>query len=358
MAQRWKQAPARSNWGEFGPDDQRGRMNLVTPAKVLQGIAEVREGRTFCLSLPLDVPGGNTMNPRRQPPQRFAVLRDGKSAGQQGFCWPYASEDADLTDVVNDDVVLMSLQYSTQWDSLAHMGSLFDADGDGVAEAVFYNGFRAGQEIRAGAPDTQAPLPFARYPGPQADALGIEHLAAHGVQGRAVMIDLEHHLGRSRQAVGYDTLMRILEDDGVEVEAGDMVCIHTGFADTLLAMNRQPDVARLHETGTGLDGWDDKLLNWIVDVRLACLLADNPAVELVVPKLTLPTAGGSRLRQPRLPLHEHCLFKNGIHLGELWYLTELAGWLRANRRSRFLLTAPPLRLPGAVGSPATPVATV
>ncbi|OGA45178.1 MAG: hypothetical protein A3F74_11705 [Betaproteobacteria bacterium RIFCSPLOWO2_12_FULL_62_58] len=29
-----------------------------------------------------------------------------------------------------------------------------------------------------------------------------------------------------------------------------------------------------------------------------------------------------------------------------------------NRRSRFLLTAPPLRMPGAAGSPVTPVATV
>jgi hypothetical protein len=36
----------------------------------------------------------------------------------------------------------------------------------------------------------------------------------------------------------------------------------------------------------------------------------------------------------------------------------LADYLRAEGRSRFLLTAPPLRLPGAVGSPATPVATV
>ena len=35
-----------------------------------------------------------------------------------------------------------------------------------------------------------------------------------------------------------------------------------------------------------------------------------------------------------------------------------ADWLRAHNRSRFLLTAPPLRLPGAVGSPDTPVATV
>ena len=37
---------------------------------------------------------------------------------------------------------------------------------------------------------------------------------------------------------------------------------------------------------------------------------------------------------------------------------ELARWLRAHKRSRFLFTAPPLRLPGAVGSPATPIATV
>jgi hypothetical protein len=42
----------------------------------------------------------------------------------------------------------------------------------------------------------------------------------------------------------------------------------------------------------------------------------------------------------------------------LWWLRDLAQWLRPRRRSRFLLTAPPLRLPGAVGSPATPVATV
>lgn len=60
----------------------------------------------------------------------------------------------------------------------------------------------------------------------------------------------------------------------------------------------------------------------------------------------------------RLPLHGHCLFKLGVPLGELWHLSALAEWLHEHRRSRFLLTAPPLRLPGAVGSPVTPVATV
>ena len=34
-----------------------------------------------------------------------------------------------LTDVINDDLAILHLQYSTQWDSLAHVGQLFDADG-------------------------------------------------------------------------------------------------------------------------------------------------------------------------------------------------------------------------------------
>ena len=53
-----------------------------------------------------------------------------------------------------------------------------------------------------------------------------------------------------------------------------------------------------------------------------------------------------------------CLFRLGCYLGEMFYLSPLADWLRANGRNRFLFTGPPLRLPGAVGSPATPVATV
>ena len=61
---RWKSRPPDSNWGDFGPDDQRGRMNWVTREKVLQGVAEVKEGLTFVLSLPLDYPGGNGLNPR------------------------------------------------------------------------------------------------------------------------------------------------------------------------------------------------------------------------------------------------------------------------------------------------------
>jgi hypothetical protein len=48
---RWKHRPPGSTWGDFGPDDQLGRMNLLTAEKVRQGIAEVHEGLTFNLSL-------------------------------------------------------------------------------------------------------------------------------------------------------------------------------------------------------------------------------------------------------------------------------------------------------------------
>src|SRR3546814_1025672 len=55
--------------------------------------------------------------------------------------------DPKYVDVWADDVVTLSLQYSTQWDSLAHVGAQFDADGDGVEEAVYYNGYRAGTDL-------------------------------------------------------------------------------------------------------------------------------------------------------------------------------------------------------------------
>ena len=116
-------------------------------------------------------------------------------------------------------------------------------------------------------------------------------------------------------------------------------------------MGRDTDVKALHASCARLDGRDQRLLQWITDSGLAVLIADNYAVEAGP---SVPGTGACAA----LPLHEHCLFKLGVHLGELWHLSELAAWLRAHGRSRFLLTAPPLRLPGAVGSPATPVATV
>ena len=75
---RWKQRPAGSTWGDFGPDDQLGRLNLLTADKVRQGVAEVREGLRFSLSLPLDYPGGSALNPNRKPPVLRPLQRKGR----------------------------------------------------------------------------------------------------------------------------------------------------------------------------------------------------------------------------------------------------------------------------------------
>src|SRR3954469_189997 len=150
VPQRWKQRPPGSTWGDWGDDDELGRINLLTPEKVLQGVREVEAGRTFCLSLPLDFPGGTALNQRRHPPV-LAPTED-MDGVPSVFYNVRMSEmedygDPKYVDVWADDVVTLSLQYSTQWDSLAHVGAEFDADGDGDEEAVYYNGYRAGVDL-------------------------------------------------------------------------------------------------------------------------------------------------------------------------------------------------------------------
>ena len=352
MAKRWKQRPPGSTWGDWGEDDELGRINLLTPDKVLEGVREVEAGVSFCLSLPLDFPGGTALNQRRHPPA-ISPTEDMNGAPAT-FYNVRMSEmedwgDPKYVDVWADDVVTLSLQYSTQWDSLAHVGAEFDADGDGVEEAVYYNGYRAGVDLVGPQPDARGDggphRAFARH-------LGLEHMAAHGVQGRGVLVDLVHHLGHDWKRVGRQTLEEIMAADGVVVEPGDILLLHTGFATKVLEWDRNPDPVQIHTMCTYLDARDESLLEWIAGSGISALVADNYAVEGLLGRDRNPD------RHSFLPIHNLCLFKLGVPLGEMWYLHELAGWLREHGRSRFLLTAPPLRLPGIVGSPVTPIATV
>src|SRR5207248_1835040 len=234
---------------------------------IFQGVREVEAGIVFSLSLPLDFPGGSALEQRRRPPV-LAPTQDLKG-NPANFFNVHMSQledwgDPRYVDVWADDNVTLSLQYSTQWDGLAHVGAEFDADGDGKEDAVYYNGYRAGVDV-------VGPEDDARGDGGKSRSflhhLGVEHMAFHGMQGRGVLVDLAHHFGRDYKLVDLKTLQEVMAADGVLVQLG-------------------------------------------------------------------------------------------VPLGELWYLHELASWLREHNRSRFLLTAPPLRLPGAVASPLTPIATV
>lgn len=331
---RWSRRPDGSTWGDWGVDDQLGRLNLLTPACVKTAAEEIVTGERFCLSLPLDYPGGSVLAPHRRPPQLKATERKGRPF----FNYPFSNEGP-FDDCGNDDCVTLYNQYSTQWDSLAHIGCWFDANNTGERQITYYNGYTSD--------DITAP----EVRGANEIPLGIHSMAAAAVQGRGVMVDLLSHLGTKRQHVGYRTLMDIMKSEDVIVEAGDILCLHTGFAECVRSMHGRPDIEKLNGSCAVLDGADAKLLQWITDSGIAAIAADNYAVEGLVTAADGPSA-------LMVPLHVHCLFKLGIPLGELWYFTKLAAWLHEHRRSRFFLTAPPLRLPGAVGSPVTPVATV
>lgn len=348
---RWRHRPDPSTWGDFGPDDALGRMNLLTPRKVKEGMDEVLEHQAFALGLPLTLPGGNALNPNRLPPVHRPNLR----SGMPNSNCKIREIIPGATDVLNDDLVVLHTQYSTQWDALVHAGSLFDADGDGIAEAVYYNGYRAERDVR-GPKDTEdcgmtagegRTLESTADYGP----LGVHTLAAHPVQGRAVMVDLAYHYGTEHRIVGWKEISLVLEADGIDVRPGDIVTIHTGYASKLMEMKGNPDPEVLHQYGAVLNGRDKHLLQWITDSRICAIAADNNAVELYPGVETDEDAS-------ILPLHEHCLFKLGMNLGELWHLSELAAHLRRAERTAFLLTAPPLNLPGAAGSPLNPIATV
>jgi kynurenine formamidase len=349
VAKRWKQRPEGSNWGEWGDDDELGRVNLLDRQKVLQGVREVTEGISFSMSLPLDLPV-------RQFDRRYAPVVKPTEDLQKNQDVFYNIRMSQMTggttqfkDVWADDYFTIWSQYSTQWDAFCHVGFEYDADGDGVEEAVYYNGYRAGEDL-------VGPVEDARGEGSGslscAKHLGMEHMAVHGMQGRGVMVDLVKHFGREFRPIDLATLKKVMDEDGVVVEPGDMLLLHTGYATQVLEWGFEPERDKMFSSCTYLDGQDQALLDWIAESQISALIADNHTVEGIM------TNDPVRINHTLLPIHHLCLFLIGVPLGELWYLDDLAKFLREKGRSRFLLTAPPLRVPGTCGSPLTPIATV
>ena len=343
--QRWKHRPEGSNWGDFGPDDQLGRLNLITEEQVLKGAREIRAGKTFCLSLPLDLPGGNVLNPRRHPPQLSPTrLRDTPYLN-----FPLRNVNPDALDVLSDDQVLLSMQYSTQWDALAHVGALFDADGDGVPELRYYNGYAAGVDVIGPADGSHAGCGCDSGPS-AALKLGIEHLAQKGMQGRGVLVDLERHYGAGRTLIGHAELMRVIEADGIEIEPGDMLVLRTGYAEAVVAMNGQPTPIRCTATAP----------RWTAPTRRCCSGSPTAASPPSAPTTTrwkpIPRASAAAASHaaaaPPLPVQAGPAAGRAV-------VPEGPGRLAARQRpSPLHADRAPLRLPHAIGSPVTPIATV
>ena len=62
-----------SNWGRWGPDDERGTLNLITPAKRIQAANLVREGLVISCARTI----GYEYAADNQAPARHFMLQSG-----------------------------------------------------------------------------------------------------------------------------------------------------------------------------------------------------------------------------------------------------------------------------------------
>jgi len=307
-------AEAYRNWGRWGEDDVLGTLNLIDAAKRTAAAALVREGSTISLAQSFDMNGPQKGWRRRTNPVH-TMLDTGTDAerGTQGF--PHGLGGA-------DDVIAMPLQCSTQWDGLGH---IFD-------HGYAWNGRRAGDVVTS-----------------DGDLVtGIEH-AASAVVSRGVLLDLGRHLrpGSGELEDGYAItaadLRSCVEAQGAtsEVGTGDIVLVRTG------------QLARVRRDGWGeyaggpAPGLSLTTAGWLHDTGIAAIATDTWGFEVRPNEFDVPAFQ---------PLHQVVIPNIGLTIGEMWDLEELASECARLGRYDFLLSAPPLPITAAVGSPINPIA--
>jgi kynurenine formamidase len=76
------------NWGRWGPDDERGTLNYLTPDKVAAAAALVRSGRTVSMAIPINkVAGPDNPNPAVRPMSLMQDLPVSASGLSFGMCF-------------------------------------------------------------------------------------------------------------------------------------------------------------------------------------------------------------------------------------------------------------------------------
>jgi kynurenine formamidase len=299
----------RSAWGLFGPDDNLGLVNLMTPERIAAAARLVRKGQVFCLDLPLGSISPALAAFRGTPRHHLLHV-----PGTAGF------------DDVYDNFYP---QAGSQWDSLAHVGYAPDQMYNGATEA----------EILAGARNT------------------IEHWARHGMAGRAVLLDVERALRDTGRAYnpgvnvefGVEDLELARRQAGVEFAAGDVILLHTGFAAWYF---EQPGQVRLRLHGNPAApgvAHTEAICEYLWNTHAAAIASDTFAVEAF-------PADRSGEAHPFGFLHNMLIGQLGLALGELWWLADLAADCAADDVYEMFLVSAPMNAPGGIGSPANAVA--
>ncbi|MET0672063.1 MAG: cyclase family protein [Microbacterium pygmaeum] len=305
-------AEAYRNWGRWGEDDVLGTLNFIDSAKRVEAAALVREGAVVSLSQSFDTDGPQKGWRRRTNPVH-TMTDTGVDAerGNQGF--PHGIGGA-------DDVIAMPLQCSTQWDGLGH---IFD-------HGFAWNGRRAGDVVTS-----------------EGDLVtGIEH-AASVIVSRGVLLDVARHLSPETgelpdgYAISAGELDACADAQGVTIGRGDIVLVRTGR----LARARREGWGEY--AGGPSAGLSLSTAGWLHRTEIAAIATDTWGFEVRPNEFDVPSFQ---------PLHQVVIPNMGLTIGEMWDLEELAASCAARARWDFLLSAPPLPITGAVGSPINPVA--
>lgn len=291
----------RHAWDVYGREDDLGSLNTLTPELVRAAAGEIRTGRSYGLNLPVTQPDPPFFS--RTPLHHEVFELDRNS-------W-------------DDKLDNFALQGSTQWDGFRHVRA---------REHGFYTGLTAD-------------------PTEMGDRLDIRHWCARGIVGRGLLLDVRRN-GRETydpldlHRVTAAELRHVAQQQGVEVQTGDVLCVRFGWTQAYRALDsaaRAELASHRWPPFVGLEAGENtarQLWDW----GIAALACDNPAVEAAPGDRSL----GSLHRQV-LP----CL---GLVLGELFDFEALAADCAADGRYSFLFSAVPLNVTGGVGSPANAVA--
>jgi kynurenine formamidase len=282
----------------FGPQDEVGNLNYVTPAKTLAAAKLVTKAKAYRLGIETnkDTPA--------YPPRWFklTILQPTQAGG--ATLGPNRA-------TYNDDIVAGWNGVGSQIDGFGHVG----------IDNLYFNCNRAAD--------------FAQADG--LTKLGIENVPA--VATRGVVLDMAGYFGTDIVKEG--TPFNRAEIEGAmkrqgisSIDKGDVVLFHTGWLNLL-----GKDNARFGSVGPGLGIEGAK---YLASLGVAMIGTDTPNFEVVPFE---KDAGVFEVHQILLPL-------NGIHILENMNTEELV----KDRAGEFLFTLGPARITGAVQAIVNPIA--
>ena len=272
-------------WGRaWGKDDERGALNFMTDATRLAAISLVKSGKVYDLGVPYD---RSSFTWPGHSPGEVITFRSPEVVKRQAGS-PAAGDPSGTA--WHSCALFISDNVGTQIDGLGHITA-----GD---DNHWYNGFT----------EAQAGGDFGIR---KCDAAGIPPVIL-----RAVLIDVAgwkkvESLPQSH-AIGPDDLRAALEAQGTAIEPGDAVFIRTGVLRHWGEDGSNHEVIAKHDSaGIRLDA-----AKWLVEEKGASFVgADTSGLEVG------PAPEGS---SSFIPVHMYLLIEQGVHIGELHYLEDLA----------------------------------